>query len=256
MRRLAGVGITTREACGNTVRNVTACPHCRRLPHGDLRRHALCQGDGLFPARASRHSGLRPEVQNRLFRLRRRGLRPDELARHRVHRQVRGENGTASAASSSTSAADWAPCRTRPSSSTTSCPRKNCCRWQGGHPRVRPAWGEKNRQRARLKFLVKKLGMEEFKRLVLEERQILRRRSALDGIPERSALHRRTAGTPGRKSARRSVSSRGFESGAARTSMPQRQAGYAAATVTLPLGDLTSEQARAPWPTLRGSSVV
>src|SRR4051794_39879488 len=26
MRRLASVGITTREACGNTVRNVTACP--------------------------------------------------------------------------------------------------------------------------------------------------------------------------------------------------------------------------------------
>ena len=25
-RRLAAVGITTREACGNTVRNVTACP--------------------------------------------------------------------------------------------------------------------------------------------------------------------------------------------------------------------------------------
>ena len=26
MRRLAAVGITTREACGNSVRNVTACP--------------------------------------------------------------------------------------------------------------------------------------------------------------------------------------------------------------------------------------
>src|SRR6478609_1239925 len=27
MRRLAAAGITTREACGNTVRNVTACPY-------------------------------------------------------------------------------------------------------------------------------------------------------------------------------------------------------------------------------------
>src|ERR1700747_3716831 len=26
MRRLASVGITTREACGNSVRNITACP--------------------------------------------------------------------------------------------------------------------------------------------------------------------------------------------------------------------------------------
>ena len=32
MRRLAAVGITTREACGNSVRNVTACPLRRRLP--------------------------------------------------------------------------------------------------------------------------------------------------------------------------------------------------------------------------------
>ena len=27
MRRLAAVNITTREACGNTVRNLTACPY-------------------------------------------------------------------------------------------------------------------------------------------------------------------------------------------------------------------------------------
>src|SRR5260221_3511197 len=27
MRRLASVGVTTREACGNTVRNVTSCPY-------------------------------------------------------------------------------------------------------------------------------------------------------------------------------------------------------------------------------------
>ncbi len=26
LRRLAAVGITTREACGNSIRNVTACP--------------------------------------------------------------------------------------------------------------------------------------------------------------------------------------------------------------------------------------
>src|SRR5213594_4835692 len=27
MRQLAAVGITTREACGNSVRNITACPY-------------------------------------------------------------------------------------------------------------------------------------------------------------------------------------------------------------------------------------
>ena len=32
MRRLAAAGITTREACGNTVRNVTACPYAGVCP--------------------------------------------------------------------------------------------------------------------------------------------------------------------------------------------------------------------------------
>src|SRR5579859_4929510 len=35
-RRLASVGITTREACGNTVRNVTACPYA-----------GVCQGEAF-----------------------------------------------------------------------------------------------------------------------------------------------------------------------------------------------------------------
>ena len=32
MRRLAAANITTREACGNAVRNVTACPYAGRVP--------------------------------------------------------------------------------------------------------------------------------------------------------------------------------------------------------------------------------
>ena len=32
MRRLAAVGITTREACGNSVRNVTGCPYAGVCP--------------------------------------------------------------------------------------------------------------------------------------------------------------------------------------------------------------------------------
>ena len=33
MCRLAAVGITTREACGNSIRNVTACPLAGCVPH-------------------------------------------------------------------------------------------------------------------------------------------------------------------------------------------------------------------------------
>ena len=56
--------------------------------------------------------------------------------------------------------------------------------------RVFARLGEKrNRARARIKFLVAHLGLEEFKRLVLEERAALPRRSALD-----RASHERFAG--------------------------------------------------------------
>ncbi len=50
--------------------------------------------------------------------------------------------------------------------------------------RVFARLGEKrNRARARIKFLVKSLGIDEFRRLVLEERAKLRARSALDVVP-------------------------------------------------------------------------
>ena len=62
MRRLAAIGITTREACGNTVRNVTACPIagvCRNEAFDVTPYTKACM---QFSARSSRHPGLRPEV--------------------------------------------------------------------------------------------------------------------------------------------------------------------------------------------------
>ena len=41
LRLLAGAGLTTREACGNTIRNITACPLAGVCPreHVDVSRH-------------------------------------------------------------------------------------------------------------------------------------------------------------------------------------------------------------------------
>jgi len=41
MRLLADAGLTTREACGNTVRNVTACPVAGICPGEAFRCHAV-----------------------------------------------------------------------------------------------------------------------------------------------------------------------------------------------------------------------
>ena len=51
MRELADEGLTTREACGNSVRNITGCPYAGTSAGRDLRRHAVRRGaDALFPA--------------------------------------------------------------------------------------------------------------------------------------------------------------------------------------------------------------
>ena len=45
MRLLADAGLTTREACGNSVRNITACPYAGVSADEALRRHAVRRGD-------------------------------------------------------------------------------------------------------------------------------------------------------------------------------------------------------------------
>ena len=59
-------------------------PDRRRLPRAGVRRDALRQGDGLLPARPSGLPGLRPQVQDRVFRLPRQRLRADPAARSRA----------------------------------------------------------------------------------------------------------------------------------------------------------------------------
>jgi sulfite reductase (ferredoxin) len=110
--------------------------------------------------------------------------------------------------------------------------------------RVFARLGEKeNRAKARIKFLVQKLGIDEFRRLVLEERTKLRpdprwteyltdlRR--LDEKPLRPAGKLPPGPYPD-----------GFEAWRRTNLFAQSQSGYVVATVTLPLGDMTSSQAR------------
>jgi sulfite reductase (ferredoxin) len=110
--------------------------------------------------------------------------------------------------------------------------------------RVFARLGEKeNRARARIKFLIHKLGIEEFRRLVLEERQKLREdprwTAYLDNLNVMAEQPIRPAGPlpEGTKPP-------GFDEWLRTNVREQRQPGYVVATVTLPLGDMTSRQAR------------
>jgi sulfite reductase (ferredoxin) len=110
--------------------------------------------------------------------------------------------------------------------------------------RVFARLGEKrNRGRARLKFLVEKLGLEEFRRLVLEERKGLRPDPRWTGYLEEVERYREA---PARASSHLDTADLNprFAAWRATNVYPQRQPGYVVATVTLPLGDITSWQLR------------
>jgi sulfite reductase (ferredoxin) len=103
---------------------------------------------------------------------------------------------------------------------------------------------KKNRARARLKFLIAKLGIEEFRRLVLEERAILpeepRWIAYLNDLHGTDEQPTRAGGPLGA-----GPYPEGFQTWHESNVYAQRQVGYAVVTVCLPLGDITSQQMRA-----------
>ena len=109
--------------------------------------------------------------------------------------------------------------------------------------RVFARLGEKqNRARARIKFLIDKLGVEEFKRLVAEERKILQADPRWTEYLPAAATDVETPRQPGRQLT--GARSAGLDAWLETNVYRQRQAGYAAVTIACPIGDITAAQAR------------
>ncbi len=260
MRRLASVGITTREACGNTVRNVTACPYS-----------GVCADEGFDVnpyARATAYFLLgHPGTQDfgRKFKVAFSGCRDHACALTALHdvgciaatRVTDGklERGFAYYVGGGLGAV---PHQAKllfeflPEAELLPMTLAVC--------RVFARLGEKkNRQRARLKFVVAKLGVDEFRKVVLEERAILPPDPRWTGFLDEARaaepiapIDPSTGRHTGSDRPLRPPSSLGagpfsdaFAAWRASNARPQRQPGYVTATVRLPLGDLTSEQMRA-----------
>jgi sulfite reductase (ferredoxin) len=242
MRRLAAVGITSREACGNTVRNVTACPLagiCRSeafdvTPYADEVAKFLLGHDDT-------------QDFGRKFKTAFSGCEHHACGLVRMHdlgflaqvKEVDGElkrgfkvfvgGGLGTIPYQAQILREFATeDEIMPLSQATA--------------RVFARLGEKkNRNRARIKFLVESVGIEEFRRLVDEELKTLpkdeRWTSYLENVPNHSETPVKPAfslnGDP--------VSAE-FNAWYETNVYPQRQEGYSTITVNLPLGDLTSDQ--------------
>ena len=240
MRRLAAVGITTREACGNSVRNVTGCPVA-----GVCRTEAF---DVSPYARALMEFLLgHPDVQDfgRKFKPAFSGCEQEACGLVQFHDAgfvARVKDGRRGFKVVVGGGLGPVPHQAKVLSEFT--PEEEFLPEIQAVARVFARLGEKrNRGRARIKFLVAKLGIEVFRQLVAEERAVLphddRWTAFLEELP-------RTQGDPVREPADLPDGERpeGFLPWQATNVRPQSQDGYAVVTIHLPLGDLTSDQTR------------
>ena len=244
MRRLASVGITTREACGNSVRNVTGCPFAGVCPDEafDITPYAKGLMEFLLG---------HPDVQN--FG---RKVKPSfsGCGQHSCGLAAMHDLGY-TAATRRVDGNEQRGFRFVVGGGLGAVPRQakvfdeflaaeEMLPVAQAMSRVFGKHGEKKmRSRARMKFLVDKWGIEEFKRAVLEERAKLphdpRWTAFLKEIEqeEESPLK-----PPGEMPATNGDSR--LNHWLKTNVREQRQAGYVTATVALPLGDITPDQLR------------
>jgi len=244
MRRLGAAGITTREACGNSVRNVTACPYAGVCPDETfdvtpygralmkfLLGHPDCQDFGrkfkpTFSGCKQHACGL---------------VNMHDLGAIAVTQVVDGKvrlgfelfvGGGLGAVPFNAKLFDefMAPEELLPTTPAIA--------------RVFARLGEKkNRNHARIKFLIKDLGLEKFKELVEAERKTLAPDPRWTSLIEEELKHEEKPLHEGSEEIPQG-GSESFQKWLKTNIRPQKQAGYVVVTVTLPLGDITPDQLR------------
>jgi sulfite reductase (ferredoxin) len=253
MRRLAAADITTREACGNSVRNVTACPYsgvCQdeafdvtpyaRALSRFLLGHPDCQNFGrkfkpAFSGCAQHACGLTSLHDLGLIAARREN---DATGREEIGFEMYVGGGLGAVPyQAKLFDAFIPPEELLPLAQTIA--------------RVFTRHGEKkNRNRARIKFLIQDLGIEKFRELVREERKILPfdprwKEYIADALKSQEAPLRPGGELPALVTIQNlNGASAKFERWVKFNTRPQRQPGYVTVTVALPLGDITANQLR------------
>ena len=243
-RRLAEVGITTREACGNTVRNVTACPYSGTCADEtfDVTPHARAMAYFLL-----RH----PDTQNlgRKFKIAFSGCQQHACGLARMHdigaiAALRQENGQSRRGFAVYLGGGLGPIPHQAKLYSEFVPAEEMLPLAQTIARVFARLGEKkNRARARMKFLVAKLGMEQFSALIQEERLKLPSDPRwTQWLEEAERLQEKPLHPPSRLDL--AGTSEKFQKWYRTNARPQAQEGYSMVTVLLPLGDIAARQLR------------
>ncbi len=247
MRLLADAGLTTREACGNTVRNVTACPVAGICPAEafDVTPYAL----GV-----SRYLLRHPDFHDlpRKFKIAFSGCENDgDCAVAGIHdvgliAQVRGDNGTAHRGFKVLVGGGLGSLPTEAAVLTDFLPEEELLPTIEAILRVFTETGNrKNKLMARLKFVLRAKGIEELRRLVAEKRKVSQAPAETFTVPTPIKPTLVTiAPAPLSSTAAESQSDPEYDRWAEHNLMSQRQAGYGGVWLKLSAGTLHSNQMR------------
>ena len=244
MRRLAAVGITTREACGNSVRNVTACQLA-----------GVCN-DQSFDVTPYAHALTfyllgHKDVQDfgRKFKISFSGCHEHACGLANFHdiglvAVKKDEDGTERRGFAMYVGGGLGAVPHQAKLLSEFVPEDELLPLCQAVCRVFARLGErKNRARARLKFVVSKLGIDEFRTLVVKERESIPEDERWTAYLDDLGITEETPKNPG-KALAAGIFPKGFSPWRQTNVQAQAQPGYAVATIRLPLGDLTSDQAR------------
>ena len=245
MRLLAEVGLTTREACGHTVRNVTGCPYAGVSTHElfdvtpylaayarNMLRNPICQNlprkwKTAFSCGPIDCAGTPFHDLGFIAKVQREG-----------GKEVRGfEMRVGGGTSTMPRAADIIYDFVTADDGRYIRAAEACLKVfdkEGGFPSLL----RKNMNKARVKFLLHKIGIEEFRKQVEEE---LAQPWAWEPLDMPALMQLAPEGpTPG-EAPNGHRPQADFNRWVETNVVPQRQPGHMAVTVTVPLGNLTPE---------------
>ncbi len=243
-RRLAAVGITTREACGNSVRNVTACPYAGVCPDEQFDTTPYAEA-------AFRYLLGHPDVQDfgRKFKIAFSGCKASACALVRLHdlgfiATKKVENGKERLGFEMYVGGGLGAVPYQAKLFDDFIPVEEFLPYTQAISRIFARFGEKkNRNRARIKFLVHDWGIEKFKAEVLAEKEKLKKDARWTDLLKNPERFEETALKAPSEEA--TITDADFIRWRTSNVSAQKQKGYFVVKVALPLGDITSNQLRA-----------
>lgn len=245
-RRLAAVGITTKEACGNTIRNITGCPIA-----------GVCQDESfdVTPYADAAFEFLlgHPDAQDfgRKFKISFSGCDDKPCALAGIHdigfiAKVKNENGVERRGFKMLVGGGLGAVPYQAKIFDDFIPEAEILPIMQAICRVFTVHGEKkNRNKARMKFLIADWGLEKFKDEVQKNRAELpfdpRWMGFLNHLEDKEE---ETFVKAAKNAGLSQDGDADFKNWFATNVVPQRQKDFYTVTISLPLGDITSNQMR------------